>query len=308
MASRSPGTGKSFSLAWRPGTTRCSWASGSGVQPCGGNHREACYDPGQLGSVLDAWHSSALHRPQRAQRRLLRLGQALHSTNIEALVGPVAPQCPQMLAALEIPGLDGPVIAATGEPLAIRAHSERLDCPLMPLPKRQALPALHVPPAYAPIAAATEQHRSSRTPGQRVHDRARFPPGLQALPTGHLPDEDLPTASSAPTATGQPRAIEIPGHAHDPATMPLEALQPCAVGGLPQAHAAILAATGQLGAIGTPRHMTDPGGLRTAHPPASAGGHLPHLHPLLIAPTGQQLSIRTPRQAIEGGVDAVGVP
>src|SRR5438105_15890813 len=53
--------------------------------------------------------------------------------------------------------------------------------------------------------------------------------------------------------------------------------------------------------------MTDPGWLRTAHPPASAGGHLPHLHPLLIAPTCQKLSIGTPRQAIEGGVDAVGV-
>src|SRR5207237_892427 len=101
-------------------------------------------------------HRSALHRPQRAQRRLLRLGQALHPADIEALVGAVAPQRPQMLATLEIPDLDGPVIAATGEPLAIGTHAERLDCPLMPLPKGQALPALHVPPVHAPIAAATE--------------------------------------------------------------------------------------------------------------------------------------------------------
>src|SRR5207244_6886387 len=91
-------------------------------------------------------------------------------------------------------------------------------------------------------------------------------------------------------------------------TMPLEALQQHAVGGLPQAHAAILAATGQPRTIRTPRHTTDPGWLRTAHPPTSACGHLPHLHPLLIAPTGQKCSIRTPRHAIEGGVDAVGVP
>src|SRR5207302_81733 len=152
------------------------------------------------------------------------LGQSLRTADIEPLVGPVAPQRPQMLATMEIADVDGPVIAATGQHAPIGTHSKRLDCPLMPLPKRQALPALHVPPAHAPIAAATEQHRSSRTPGQRVHDRARLPPGLQALPTGHLPDEDLPTASSAPTATGQPRAIGTPGHAHDPATMPPEAL------------------------------------------------------------------------------------
>src|SRR5205823_5394653 len=166
-------------------------------------------------SLLDEGLQLSLHRPQRAQRRLLRLGQSLHPADIEALVGPVAPQRPQMLAALEIPDVNGPIIAATGEPLAIGTHSERLDCPLMPLPKRQALPALHVPPAHAPIAAATEQHRSRRTPGQRVHDRARLPPGMQALLTGHLPDEDFPTASSAPTATGQLRAIGTPGHAPD---------------------------------------------------------------------------------------------
>src|SRR5205085_9177202 len=118
-----------------------------------------------------------------------------------------------------------PFIPATAQSAPIGTHSERLDRPLVPLPKCQALPALHVPPAHAPIAATTEQHRGVRTPGQRVHDRARLPPGLQALPTGHLPDEDLPTASSAPTATGQPRAIGTPGHAHDPATTPLESLQ-----------------------------------------------------------------------------------
>src|SRR6266436_909578 len=247
----------------------------------------------ELGSVLDGWHRSALHRSQRAQRRLLRLGQALHPADIEALVGPVAPQRPQVLAALEIPDVDGPVIAATGQSAAIGTHSERLDRPLMPLPKRQALPALHVPPAYAPIAAATEQHRSSRTPGQRAHNRARLAPGLEALPTGHLPDEDLPAASSAPPTAGQPRAIGTPGHAHDHATLPPEALQQPAVRSLPQAHDAILAATGQLGAIRTPGHTTDPGWLHTAHPPTNAGGHLPHLHPLLIAPTGQKCSIRT---------------
>ena len=71
----------------------------------------------------------------------------------------------------------------------------------------------------------------------------------------------------------------------------------------------------QVGAISTgcrcgicPRYTTVPGGLYLAHPPASARGQIPHLHPVLIAPTGQKLSIGTPRNAIEGSIDAVGVP
>src|SRR5437660_11671733 len=128
-----------------------------------------------------------------------------------------------MLATLEIPDVDGPVIAATGQRAPIRTHSERLDRPLMPLPKRQALPALHVPPAHVPITAATEQHRCGRTPGQRVHDRARLAPGLQALPALRIPDDELPTAS-APATTGEPCPIWTPGYAHHHATMPLESL------------------------------------------------------------------------------------
>src|SRR5215472_17310647 len=47
--------------------------------------------------------SSILNRPQRAQRYLLHLGQAFHPADIQALVGPVMPQGPQMLAIPEIP-------------------------------------------------------------------------------------------------------------------------------------------------------------------------------------------------------------
>src|SRR5947209_17351782 len=99
---------------------------------------------------------------------------------------------------------------------------------------------------------------------------------MQMLPTLHIPDEDLSTASASAT-TGQSRAIRAPGYAHDHATMPLELLEQSAIGGLPQAHAAIITTTGQPGAIRTPRHPADPGWLRTAHPPASARGYLPHV-------------------------------
>src|SRR5947208_1101772 len=56
------------------------------------------------------------HRPQRTQRRLLRLGQAPDPRDIEPLVGAVASQRAERLATLEVPERDGPVIPATGKP------------------------------------------------------------------------------------------------------------------------------------------------------------------------------------------------
>src|SRR5258706_5753667 len=150
----------------------------------------------ELGSELGAVHSRVLNRPQRSQRRLLRLGPSPNPGDIDALVRPVAPQCLQVLAALDIPHLNGIIIAAAGQSPAIGTYAERLDGTLMPLPKHQALAVLHVPPAHAPIAAATEQHLSRRAPGQRVHNRIRLAPDLQALPTLHIPDDELPTAST----------------------------------------------------------------------------------------------------------------
>src|SRR5713226_7375737 len=122
----------------------------------------------------------------------------------------------------------------------------------------------------------------------------RSPPGTSQTMSSPLPLLPPPLASRVPSGLQ--------------ATMPLQRSSKPAVGGLPQAHAAIIAATGQLGAVRTPRHTTDPGWLRTAHPPAGAGGHLPHVQSLLIARTGQKLPIRTPRHAIEEGVDVVRVP
>src|SRR2546430_5792824 len=171
--------------------------------------------------MLDVVHRNVLERPQRAHGRHLRLGHSLNPRDIKSLVGPVAPQHPQLVAALEIPYLDSTTIAATGQSPAIGAHSERLDRTLMPLSHRQALPTLHVPPAQGPIAAATDQYDACRTPGQRVHDLARLAQGVQALSTVRIPDEELPTAST-PAATGQPRPIRTPCHAHDHATMPLQ--------------------------------------------------------------------------------------
>jgi hypothetical protein len=48
----------------------------------------------ELGCVLGVVHSSVLNRPQRAQRRLLRLRHSPDPRDIESFVGPVTSQCP----------------------------------------------------------------------------------------------------------------------------------------------------------------------------------------------------------------------
>src|SRR5260370_37127531 len=86
-----------------------------------------------LGSVLGAVHGSILNGPQGTQRGLLRLGQSSDPSDIQALVGPVASQCAQRLATVQVPERDAPVIPATGQRAAIGTHLERLDCPLLRL-------------------------------------------------------------------------------------------------------------------------------------------------------------------------------
>src|SRR5260221_1169894 len=141
-----------------------------------------------------------------------------------------------------------------------------------------------------------------------MHNRVWLAQGVQAFPATRLPDEEFPPAT-APAATGQPSAIRTPGHARRQAPMLLQFREQRAVGGLPQAHAAIIAATGQARPVRTPHHLTYPGrGVCMTDPPALTCCHLPYLHPLLIAPSGQKRSIWTPGNAIEEGFDAVGVP
>src|SRR5437660_1107039 len=185
------------------------------------------------GSVLDAWFRSALHRPQRTQRDLLRLGQSPDPRDIEPLVGAVASQRAQMLAMLQIPDSDGPVIAAAGKPASIGTHLERLHRPLMRFLLPHALPAVHLPPAQPAVAASTDKPLPTGSPGHG-RDCPRMPhqgaiacipslpervPGRVALPALHLPLEELPALAAA-TTRGQPRSIGAPGHARDDSMMP----------------------------------------------------------------------------------------
>src|SRR6266849_8623064 len=140
-----------------------------------------------------------------------------------------------------------------------------------------ALPALEIPPAEHTVTAPADQHRAGRTPRQRMHDLAQFAQRMQELSTVRTPDEELSTTSTSAT-TGQARPIRAPGHAHDHATMPLQAGLLGTGGGLPQDDAAIVAATGQLLPVRAPRHPADRGWLPMAHPQAGARAHVPHLY------------------------------
>src|SRR5713226_2666518 len=167
-----------------------------------------------------------LNGPQRTQGGLLRLGQALDPCDIESLVGAVASQCAQMLATLQIPERDGPVLPATGQSASIGTHLERLHRPLMRFSLPHALPAVDLPPAQPAVAASTDKPLPTRSPGHgRDYPRMPHkgpitcPPGRVALPALHLPHEKLPALAAAATR-GQPRTIGAPGHAYDDSIMP----------------------------------------------------------------------------------------
>src|SRR5712691_2886224 len=138
--------------------------------PCGTGRRSGPFSAlmqpwwSESGSVLDAWYRSALHRPQRAQRGLLCLGQSPDACDIEPLVGAVASQRAQMLAPLEVPERDGPVIPATSQKPPIGTQLERLHGPLMRFSLPHAFSALHLPPAQSPVTASTEHQFPTRGP------------------------------------------------------------------------------------------------------------------------------------------------
>src|SRR5207237_3896523 len=96
--------------------------------------------------------------------------------------------------------------------------------------------------------------------------------GLHALPAVRIPHEQLPSTAAT---TGQAGAIRTPHHARDRAIMPLQPLKERSVGGLPQAHAAIIATAGKPRAVPTPGHATDPGRVRAANPAAYARCYIP---------------------------------
>src|SRR3989441_6632018 len=205
--------------------------------------------------------SPLLNCPQRAQRRLLRLGQSFHPADIEALVGPVAPQRPQMLATLQVPERNDPVFPATGQPAAIGTHLERMHRPLMGLLHPHTLPTVNSPPAQPAVTTSTDKPLPTGSPAQR-RDHPRMPQkGVHALPALRIPHEQLPGVSLplAAGARGQLRAVWAPDHARDDPLMPRQPQQLRAIRGVPQVDVAIIAPADHPRAIRAPGHATDPG-------------------------------------------------
>src|SRR5256885_15272492 len=200
-----------------------------------------------------------------------------------------------MLATLEIPEHDGPVIPAAGQPTPIGALLERLNCPLMGFSPLYTLPALDLPPAHPPVTASTDKPLPARSPGhgrdcpRMPHQGAiACPPGRVALPALHLPHEELPALSAA-APRGQPRSIGAPGHARDDSMMPRQPQHLRSIGCVPHIHVAIITPADQPRPVRTPGHATDPGRELTAHPALGALHPVPHQHALQNSSAGQAL-------------------
>src|SRR5260370_35829835 len=110
-----------------------------------------------------------------------------------APVGAMRPQGAQVFAALHIPDLDGPVIAATDQHAAIGTHLQSLHRALMGLMHPHALSLAQVPPAEKAIAATTDEPHASRAPGQRIDHLARPVPAGGGAPRLRSPAEESPT-------------------------------------------------------------------------------------------------------------------
>src|SRR2546422_1199610 len=213
-----------------------------------------------------------------------------------------------MLASMQVPEHDGPVIPATGEPAPIGTHLQRPDRPLMPLLHPPARPAVHLPPAEHAVTASTDQQLPTGTPGYRRDDTFMPRKGSHALPALHVPHKQLPAVSLplAAATRGQPRPIGVPRHPRDDSVMSRQPLLQRAIRSIPQVHAAIITPADQPCAVRTPCHATDPGRELTPNPTAAVRGHLPHQHAMHIGSTGQALSVRTPRHSEEvGGIVGV---
>src|SRR5258708_20005832 len=130
-----------------------------------------------------------------------------------------------MLATLQVPDVDGPIIAATGQPAPIGTHLERLHGPLMRLLYPHALPTLDLPPAQPAVTVSTDQPLPTGRPGYR-RDHSRMPPqgaitrppGRVARPTMGIPHKHLPPVSRPPAARAPRYPLSL--HAPPPPTQP----------------------------------------------------------------------------------------
>src|SRR5438132_6667941 len=204
-----------------------------------------------------------------------------------------------MLATLELPDVDGPVIAATGQPAAIGTDLERLHDPLMGFSHPHARSTRQVPPAQPTVTASTDQELLDRMPGDCIDCPRQSLQGGHALPAASIPHKELP-AVRAVTPGGQLRAIGTPGHTDDGSVMPRQPLEQSATPGVPHIDLPIFAASDQAAAIGAPGYPADPDGQLPPDPVPGACSHVPQQHATPIGGASQPSAIRTPGHASEG--------
>src|SRR2546423_15295307 len=125
----------------------------------------------------------------------------MDARDIEPLIGPVTAKRAHMLATLELPDVDGPVIATTGKQLPIGTLPEREDRSLMCCSHPQAFSALHIPPAQYPITPSTDQEAPSRSPADGRDNTGMPCKCLEAFPALHIPHEQFPSVTDS-AATG----------------------------------------------------------------------------------------------------------
>src|SRR5260370_7586024 len=103
-----------------------------------------------------------------------------------------------MLATLELPDVDGSVIATTGQQLPIGTLPEREDRSLMCCSHPQAFSALYIPPAQYPITPSADQEVPPRSPDGDITNTGMPSEGLKAFPPLHIHHKHFPYLTLTP--------------------------------------------------------------------------------------------------------------
>src|SRR6266516_5059601 len=112
-----------------------------------------------------------------------------------------------MLATVQVPEQNDPIIAAASQFRAIWTAPQRLHRSLMCFADPQALSAVYYPPAQRTVTAPTDQHISTlpvHNPDHRIDYPGMPRNGMHTFPVLCIPDKQL-SALSAAASRDQPR-------------------------------------------------------------------------------------------------------
>src|SRR5215471_1773550 len=129
-----------------------------------------------------------------------------------------------MLTMLDLPDVDGPIIATTGEHRALGAHFECLYRSMMRFLSPFALSAVQVPTAQYSVTPSADEPISDWMPGDGRNHPGKLLQSVEALPAVGIPHEEL-SPVPAPTSRGQSGALGAAGYAHDSSLMPRQLLE-----------------------------------------------------------------------------------